>query len=126
MSGDVQFEGTPEEWKALVEKSIQKKLLTEIMDADAKDGLYSAVSKMETTQTAVEWLWEQIPELLPFTVDTETAIGLLMAYEKAKAMEKEQITNAFENARQIQSSDEYSKTYDWIDAEQYYKETYNP
>jgi hypothetical protein len=39
--GDVQFEGTPEEWDALVERSRQNKLITEIMEEDAKDGLYN-------------------------------------------------------------------------------------
>jgi hypothetical protein len=42
-------------------------------------------------QTAVEWLWEQIDEILPFSVDTETGIKLYNAKEQAKQMEKEQI-----------------------------------
>ena len=41
-------------------------------------------------QTAVEWLWEQIDEILPFSVDTETGIKLYNAKEQAKEMEKEQ------------------------------------
>ena len=45
-------------------------------------------------QTAVEWLWEQIDEILPFSVDTETAIKLYNAKEQAKQMEKEQIMDA--------------------------------
>ncbi len=40
MSGDMKFEGAPEEWDALVKKSRQKKLLTEIMEEDSKDLLY--------------------------------------------------------------------------------------
>jgi hypothetical protein len=40
--------------------------------------------------TAVEWLWEQIDEILPFSVDTETGIKLYNAKEQAKQMEKEQ------------------------------------
>ena len=40
--------------------------------------------------TAVEWLWEQIDEILPFSVDTETGIKLYNAKEQAKEMEKEQ------------------------------------
>ena len=35
-------------------------------------------------QTAIEWLWNQLPEILPFTVDTETAVKLQEAYEQAK------------------------------------------
>ena len=45
-------------------------------------------------QTAVEWLWEQIDEILPFSVDTETGIKLYNAKEQAKEMEKEQIMDA--------------------------------
>jgi hypothetical protein len=45
--------------------------------------------------TAVEWLWEQIDEILPFSVDTETGIKLYYAKEQAKQMEKEQIQNAY-------------------------------
>jgi hypothetical protein len=40
--------------------------------------------------TAVEWLWEQIDEILPFSVDTETGIKLYNAKEQAKKMEKKQ------------------------------------
>jgi hypothetical protein len=45
---------------------------------------------MENKMTAVEWLWEQIDEILPFSVDTETGIKLYNAKEQAKEMEKEQ------------------------------------
>ena len=45
--------------------------------------------------TAVEWLWEQIDEILPFSVDTETGIKLYNAKEQAKEMEKEQIEDAY-------------------------------
>jgi len=38
-------------------------------------------------QTAVELFWNQLPEILPFTVDTETAVKLQKAYEQAKEME---------------------------------------
>jgi hypothetical protein len=46
-------------------------------------------------QTAVDWLWEQIDEILPFSVDTETGIKLYNAKEQAKEMEKEQIKDAY-------------------------------
>jgi len=39
--------------------------------------------------------------------------------------EKEQIIDAFESARNIQDSDDISITYDWVNAEQYYNQTYN-
>jgi hypothetical protein len=38
-------------------------------------------------QTAVEIFWNQLPEILPFTVDTATAIKLLEAYRQAQEME---------------------------------------
>jgi hypothetical protein len=41
-------------------------------------------------QTAVEWFWNQLPKILPFTVDTETAVKLQEAYQQAKEMQKEQ------------------------------------
>jgi len=66
--------------------------------------------------TAVEWLWEQIDEILPFSVDTETAIKLYNAKEQAKEMEKEQIINAFWDGGANWDSE---KT-----AEQHYNEEY--
>ena len=50
--------------------------------------------ELNKKQTAVQWLWEQIDEILPFSVDTETGIKLYNAKEQAKQMEKEQIINA--------------------------------
>jgi hypothetical protein len=63
MSGDMQFEGTPEEWDALVKKSRQKKLITEIMNEDAKDGLYkfdysnTSLLKIKTGRSFLYRLW---------------------------------------------------------------------
>jgi hypothetical protein len=48
------------------------------------------MEKESNKMTAVEWLWEQIDEILPFSVDTETGIKLYNAKEQAKEMEKEQ------------------------------------
>ena len=62
--------------------------------------------------TAVEWLWEQIDEILPFSVDTETGIKLYNAKEQAKQMEKEQIMEAH-----------YAPKYGCFN-EQYYNEEY--
>jgi 1,2-phenylacetyl-CoA epoxidase catalytic subunit len=74
-------------------------------------------------QTAVEWLWNQLPEILPFTVDTETAVKLLKAYQQAKEMEKEQIEEAFANG----VDDEYEWHINNVprkNSETYYNETY--
>jgi hypothetical protein len=71
-------------------------------------------------QTALEIFWNQLPEILPFTVDTETAVKLHEAYEQAKEMQKQQITKAID--------DQYN--YDmWPSSiptlgQQYYNETY--
>jgi hypothetical protein len=69
-------------------------------------------------QTAIEWLWNQLPEILPFTVDTETAVKLQKAYKQAKEMEKEQIAKAFTDGK-AQNFSFYDKT-----GEQYYEQTY--
>jgi HEPN domain-containing protein len=45
-------------------------------------------------QTAVEWLWEQIDNTIPFqNIQTSQIFNGLL--EQAKAMEKEQIINAY-------------------------------
>ena len=85
------------------DKEEQKKLLIEIMEADAKDGLYEQ-------QTAVEWLQEVIINHLSH----EQQMQLEGLFQQAKAMEKEQIINAYEKGAEES----------W-DAEKYYNETYN-
>ena len=75
------------------------------------------ISKMETIQTAVEWLhykwsnckewkWEEIEQW----------------FEQAKAMEKEQIINAWLNG---DADSMYDPKQLQEQAEQYYKETYD-
>jgi hypothetical protein len=64
-------------------------------------------------QTAVETFWEQIAEILPYSLDSETAIKLYEKYQAAKQMEKEQIIKAIDYCR-----DKY------IDSENYYNENY--
>jgi len=44
---------------------------------------------------AIEWFWKQLPEILPYTVDTETAIDLLDAYERAKQTQKHMVMHAY-------------------------------
>jgi len=76
------------------QKEEQKKLLTEIMDDDAKDGLYKQ-------QTAVEWLYKlsKQRELDKFDL------------EQAKAMEKEQRGYTEEQVYEIwKAGQEYWKT----------------
>jgi len=45
-------------------------------------------------KTAVEQFWQDVQDILPSSVDTETGIKLVRAFEQAKEMEKEQIVNA--------------------------------
>jgi aspartate aminotransferase-like enzyme len=40
--------------------------------------------------SAVEWFWQDVQDILPSSVDTETGIKLVRAYNQAKEMEKEQ------------------------------------
>ena len=55
-------------------------------------------------QTAVDWFWNQLPEILPFTVDTETAVKLEEAYNIAKEVEK--------TALELPSDEELRKEFD--------------
>jgi hypothetical protein len=65
-------------------------------------------------QTAVEWLinWVNTNQ---YVISNE----LLETFEKAKAMEKEQIVNAYKSGDLMEGRANLS------DAEQYYNETYN-
>ncbi len=84
----------------------------------------TAVSKMETTQTAVDWLEGKIEEKR-FQCQTEWQSGyqsalneVIFFLEQAKAMEKEQIKKAYEDGKNlIQYKDEWG--------EKYYNENYN-
>jgi hypothetical protein len=70
----------------------------------------AAVSKMETTQTAVEWIEDNIQSDMTFM----EFMGLI---RQAKAMEKEQVVKAWDLGR---------RDIDYhADGEQYYNETYN-
>jgi hypothetical protein len=85
-----------------MEKNKQKQLITEIMNEDAKDGLYGK-------QTAVEWLFHQLWEE---PKDKFTWYAIL---KEAKEMEKQQIINAW-----MATDNELQR----LAAEQYYNETY--
>ena len=65
-------------------------------------------------QTAVEWFWNEIAEVLPFTVDSITAIKMYDKLQQAKAIEKEQIVKAWE----------YGCMTNYGDAQTYYNETF--
>ena len=88
-----------------VPKEEQKQLLTEIMEADAKDGLYKQM-------TAVEWLVDRIS----IYIMDDKALPLI---EQAKQIEKEQIIKA------VDSNFEYSNSGYPTLGEQYYNKIYN-
>ena len=75
-------------------------------------------------QTAVEWLIQSIVE--DQTIKAKSMSEWNMVYEQAKAMEKEQIIESFDEGK----SDGYKTAREWyervifLDAEQYYNKTY--
>jgi hypothetical protein len=68
--------------------------------------------------TAVEWLVNEL-ENHHIKIDIKNTV----VYQQAKAMEKEQIIDAYRDARSDQQSDRPSKFYNRM-AEQYYNETF--
>ena len=51
-------------------------------------------------QSSIDFFWNQLPEILPFTVDTKTAVKLLEAFEQAKAMHKEEMQTEYQDGRE--------------------------
>ena len=118
-------------------KEEQKKLITEIMNDDAKDGLYISPTKSnadmnigftdqwkdtplniggQTKQTAVEWLVEQIKS--DQNQKALSANEWMEVIEQAKQMEKEQIMQAVYDSMGTNFDPNMGR------AEQYYNETY--
>jgi hypothetical protein len=52
-------------------------------------------------QNSIDFFWNQLPEILPFTVGTETAVKLLEVFEQAKAMRKAEIEEAYQDGKEI-------------------------
>lgn len=71
-----------------MDKEQQKKLITEIMNEDAKDGLYKQ-------QTAVEWLEQQVKDTFYVAEASEMAKRFEGIFEQAKKMEKQQVKDAY-------------------------------
>ena len=76
------------------------------------------LESMEKTQTAVEWLEEEFIALQNYGINE---LGL---FSKAKAMEKEQIKNAWVNAWQESFIDPLDYKFYEPEAEEYYHKTY--
>lgn len=68
---------------------------------------------METKQTAVDWLIEELGEYFPYEIG-----GIHLMVAKAKAMEKEQIEKAFHHSIVAMVAGKF------LSPEQYYNETY--
>jgi hypothetical protein len=89
----------------------RKKLLTEIMEEDAKDGLYEKETMAQ--QTAIEWLIDEIEKQ-----GQEMPISFYILCEQAKEMEKQQIIDAYNEAY-------FGDKYKWKGSEEYYNQTFN-
>ena len=83
------------------------------------------ISKMETTQTAVEWLEEELADNLKVIILNNDYTLMEKLFAKAKAMEKEQIIQS--SQKSYLAGQEYymlnglSKQF----SEEYYNKTYN-
>ena len=51
--------------------------------------------------SSIDFFWNQLPEILPFTVDTETAVKLLEAFEQAKQIHNEEMQTQYQDGREI-------------------------
>ena len=71
-------------------------------------------------QTAVEWLQEAISKKLT----NEMSPFFLDLFEQAKAMEKQQIMDAYDSGEANQYSTEYNSDYKDCSPEQFYIDTY--
>jgi hypothetical protein len=90
-----------------IQKETQKQLITEIMNEDAKDGLYKK-------QTAVEWLEKEFVKL-------EATIGVYSKMyeiiEQAKEMEKQQIVEAYRLGHIFHDSNDSNSAQEYYDTE---------
>ena len=80
---------------------------------------------METKQTAVEWLEDELAKNLKHIVLKQDNILMESLFQQAKQMEKEQIINAFGEKRQfIGFSDNNTFGITEKTGQEYYNETY--
>ena len=52
-------------------------------------------------QNSIDFFWNQLPEILPFTVGTETAVKLLEVFEQAKEMYNKEIEEVYQDGKEI-------------------------
>jgi hypothetical protein len=96
-------------------KQKQKQLIIDIMNADAKDGLYKQ-------KTAVEWLVNALE--LNELIKKENLTVISEFIEQAKEMEKEQIIYACQQGFYDGQDMARFKKSTFQSAEQYYNETF--
>ena len=71
--------------------------------------------------SSIDFFWNQLPEILPFTVDTETAVKLWEAFQQSKAMHYKEIVTAYSTALPIEDG-----VFTAIDkGHKYYDKTFN-
>jgi hypothetical protein len=105
-------------------REVNNPIIKQLLDETTAEELAKIDTEMTNNkqQTAVEIFWNQLPEILPFTVDTETAVKLQKAYQQAKEMEKERMKGMYVEGSFAKMR--YYNGLEYIDAEQYYNETY--
>lgn len=101
-------------------------VISKTLSTHTAQGIYVEHLKKEKTMSnnkqssSIDFFWNQLPEILPFTVDTETAVKLWEAFEQAKAMHKKEIEDACKS-----SITSCGMGHIFIELpEQYYNETY--
>lgn len=67
-------------------------------------------------QTAVEWLWTRLSLIIPDGFEDE--------FEAAKEMEKEQIIEAYSSFGDLKPFQKNNGSWEMLNAEEYYNETY--
>ncbi len=72
--------------------------------------------------SSIDFFWNQLPEILPFTVDTETAVKLWGAFEQAKAMHKKQTVDFAEKTVSMVLNEDIQNP---VSINQLYNETFN-
>jgi N-methylhydantoinase B/oxoprolinase/acetone carboxylase alpha subunit len=110
------------------QKEEQKKLLSEIMEADQRDGLYdNHIGDTNKMVTAVEWLIDQIKEHEKKFGIPPTKKGYMNLIEKANELHKKQVIEAWLNGETFLNDNNdslYSPEELRQEAIEYYKRTY--
>ena len=76
-------------------------------------------------QTALETFWEQIAEILPSSLDSETAIKLYEKYQECEQMEREQHGDTWDEAIKAHEGRGHVTSRSICDFDEYYNETYS-